>query len=237
MATTIDICQDMIQDRLAEILFLSTSSSQFNSAPSVAEISGCIYDWFFETKTVFYEYENFYLPWYFGVLCLSFSMAGVFVMFILKPKWIEKSWFPFFKFGFLLTFFQGPLSFMADYMNMNKDSIFHVVDRCFAVPLTFMAFLRILVTLPHQRNVTAIVSICGFFTAIYSHQKSGTAQSNADLEGFIFWHCMWHMYPIVEIVITCFDLFVLGEYDALEDRKKAFTNDNRSFSFIMRSLL
>jgi len=96
-----------------------------------------------------------------------------------------------------LTFFFvgiGPLSFAADYLNMHQDSVFHVIDRGLAIPLLLMEIWKLFLVWTHAQDrqlpVVATILLVG---AIYSFLRSQHAQSEYDVEGFILWHCRWHM--------------------------------------------
>jgi hypothetical protein len=43
------------------------------------------------------------------------------------------------------------------------------------------------------------------------------AQKKAhDVNGFVFWHCLWHIFPFQIICIETYDVYVLGEYNDVE---------------------
>lgn len=109
---------------------------------------------------------------------------------------------------------------MADYMNMEKDSLFHVLDRIFALPLTFLELFKIIIMLPRVHRTTAVLYALSFAIAIYSHVQSSAAQTRQDVDALIFWHNMWHMYPIFATVVTMFDVYILGSYEAIEEESK-----------------
>jgi len=51
--------------------------------------------------------------------------------------------------------------------------------------------------------------------AMSSFINGQNAQLDHNMDGFIFWHNMWHIYPLLCISIQFYDYFVLGEYAAL----------------------
>lgn len=98
--------------------------------------------------------------------------------------------------SFVLLFLvdEGPLSFAADYLNMDQDSVFHVIDRGLAIPLLLMEIWKLLVVWTHApaRRVPVVATVL-LLGAIYSFLRSQHAQSEFNVEGFILWHNRWHM--------------------------------------------
>ena len=44
--------------------------------------------------------------------------------------------------------------------------------------------------------------------AVFAFVQSTIAQSDLDRDGFIFWHTMWHLYPLMASAIALFDFYV-----------------------------
>lgn len=44
--------------------------------------------------------------------------------------------------------------------------------------------------------------------AVFAFRQSTTAQSNLDRDAFVFWHYVWHAYPLVVSSIILFDFYV-----------------------------
>jgi len=162
-----------------------------------------LYHWFFKTTTEFFQYD-LQLNYLFGLLCFSYSLSGC-VMLLLKPKWVTKTTFPYTSFALLFIFVQGPLSFSADYLNMTNDSIIHVIDRFMAVINTTLQSLRITLFYLYARPRIFILNLMAFIFAIFSFMKSQDSQQSHDVEGFIFWHNMWHCCPLLGIMIDVYD--------------------------------
>jgi hypothetical protein len=79
--------------------------SPFHSSDERAELSSCLSKWLFRSTTEFYD-QDVNLPWYFGALCLSYTIGGL-GMFIVKPKWTRRSNYPYVSFALFLAFVQG----------------------------------------------------------------------------------------------------------------------------------
>jgi len=115
------------------------------------------------------------------------------------------NYFPYYAYALLLVFAQGPLSFLADYISMSKDSYFHVIDRFSATVLIGVEFLKITLMVrehiykgrPFCRSVSLHGYVFAFVCAIMFFMKSQESQNQQDLKGFIFWHNLWHTYPLV----------------------------------------
>jgi hypothetical protein len=111
---------------------------------------------------------------------------------------------------------KAPLSFLADYVYMDQDSIFHVMDRMIAVPLMSLELWKVIClwrwcwtcgnkNMNHEHtgstlyyddyHHTTVVVLYTFGTimAIASFFLSQQSQSEQDLDGFILWHNRWHM--------------------------------------------
>ena len=114
----------------------------------------------------------------------------------------------------------APLSFLADYIYMDQDSIFHVIDRMVAVPLMtlelwkvsclwrWQAYVDITTstsiatrTVPkstsyyddyHKITVVVLYSF-GTIMAVGCFLLSQQSQSLRNINGFILWHNRWHL--------------------------------------------
>merc|ERR1719469_597279 len=124
-------------NRMTEVSFWWGDGHVDNEA-----INNCYGTFFNKTKTNFYESNDLNLPWWFGLLCFSYSFGGLNLL-LRPPPWAKSTSFPYHLFSYGLLLFQGPLSFMADYVNMTRDSVFHVIDRHCAILLFGMEFWHI----------------------------------------------------------------------------------------------
>ena len=88
-------------------MHLSECIDLFSESNAVdQEVRECIVNFFLRDKTNFHNDELLKLDPLFGALCLSFSFGGV-VMLMLRPKWQEKSNFPYTFVACWLIFVQG----------------------------------------------------------------------------------------------------------------------------------
>jgi hypothetical protein len=108
---------------------------------------------------------------------------------------------------------KGPLSFLADYCNMTSDSIFHVLDRAVAVPALVLEVVKLAAMFYHreQRWILTLYSL-SLALAMYSYTQSQVTQANVDRDGFVLWHSLWHIYPIMVCAILAFDRHLLSFY-------------------------
>jgi len=142
-----------------------------------------------------------------------------------KPK---KAGFPLFLATIAITV-QGPISFMADYMNMTNSSVIHVIDRCLALPNCAVEILKIYMSYKFVRTETFVIHAVGLLCALYAFMKSQEAQSNLDADGFIFWHNTWHIIPLTTIVLNVYEYVICGELDVSIPSKKTtskYANDS-----------
>uniref|UniRef100_A0A6S9JQJ6 Uncharacterized protein n=1 Tax=Ditylum brightwellii TaxID=49249 RepID=A0A6S9JQJ6_9STRA len=197
-------------------------------------LSECMSEWLFLAKTNFHGME-LNLPWYFGLFCLNYSFGGI-ASLITKPKWARNSYFPYVTFSLFLLFLQGPLSFMADYMNMTNESVWHALDKASAVPLTILELSKIYVMRPYTRPNVWTSYVFSLTFSMSSFLMSQLSQKNLDRDGFVFWHNLWHLHPLAVTCIMFYDFFVLGEYDssvALKDQEKKSTKPQLLSTVVM----
>jgi hypothetical protein len=71
-----------------------------------ADWRDCVAAWLFKSTTAFHKFDNWSLPWHFGVLCWSYAFGGL-TMFMTKPGWLEKTRLPYTMFALVLIFVQG----------------------------------------------------------------------------------------------------------------------------------
>jgi hypothetical protein len=95
---------------------------------------------------------------------------------------------------------KAPLSFMADYVYMDAESVCHVLDRILAVPMMSFEVYKVSCLWYYKRHtrgssgfVAVLLYTCCTIMAIASFLLSQQAQSRQDLPGFIVWHNRWHM--------------------------------------------
>ena len=199
--------------------------------------TAALLQWLFKTRMSFYNDDLLVLPWWFGLCCWNFAIAGVFMLWT-EPQWIHQPIttctvvvpgmstaaipiiFPYKIMAYLLICVQAPLSFLADYCYMTQDSYWHVVDRLLAVPLMMLELLKYILLVRHawyhgqvQSNPHAmplpLVVLYGMamILAMYSFVQSTQAQTTLDHDGFVHWHTMWHLFPLLAATITGLDFY------------------------------
>lgn len=195
----------MTMNRMAEVSFWMGHQHVDNEA-----IGRCYETFFTKRTTNFYMSNDLNLPWWFGLLCFSYSFGGLNLI-LQQPKWAKNTPFPYHFFSYGLLIFQGPLSFMADYVNMTEDSVFHVIDRCCAILLFGMEFWHIATRSSRTRAEVMVLILASIIFAGFSFMKSQESQRKVDAEGFTFWHAMWHTYPILVFCVLECEKLVFGE--------------------------
>ena len=110
---------------------------------------------------------------------------------------------------------------------MNKSSIVHAVDRFLALPLCLLELLKIISILKYSKQEKHFLWAysTAFCIAIYSFIQSQSAQTQKDLDGFIFWHCMWHMYPLLAIGIVSIERALSNAKDLKHDKEHPALSD------------
>jgi len=195
-------------------------------------------EWLLKTRMSFYGHD-LALPWWFGGGCWNFALGGLIMMWTTEPQWMAKTRFPWKTVACLLIFVQSPLSFLADYVYMEKDSYWHVVDRCLALPLMATEVYKYGLMCQHslmpcvrwfcdhvkwnsqqiakQTSTSSqqpamhplLIVLYGvaIVLAIAAFLQSTKAQSNLDRDAFVYWHTVWHLYPLVVSSIVLFDFY------------------------------
>jgi len=154
-------------------------------------------------------------------------------MLLTKPKWIEQSRFPYMTFAFLLIFVQGPLSCWADYVHMSNDSIAHSLDKALAVPLMMMEVWKVTLMIWHgMKPMVLVLYSMATTAAIVSLLNSSEAQLLGDRDGFVFWHGMWHIYPLIVSIIISVDYYFFGGDHACANDDSAKAVDEQQESAI-----
>ncbi|GFH56546.1 hypothetical protein CTEN210_13022 [Chaetoceros tenuissimus] len=193
-------------------MHLSECIDLFSESNTVdQEVRECIVHWLWRDKTNFHNDESLKLDPLFGALCLSFSFGGV-VMLMLRPKWQEKSNFPYTLFACWLIFAQGPLSFWADYMSMTLQSPAHVIDKFSASIMFVLYFWRIIDLYKHCRPSNFILQLAAASFAGFCFINAQDAQEAYDRDSWIFYHNLWHCFPLNLTAIQIYHTFILGDY-------------------------
>ena len=181
------------------------------------------------------EDDKLQTPIWFGLGCWTYAFGGLVMMTRPRPKWTYRSRFCFETYALILIFIQSPLSFMADYMNMTNSSVWHIYDRFFACTMFVLTFALIYCTHTCVPKVQPLILLMDILALIYASACficSQSAQvrlftvynrlrrnvfkgrfyldlkSRKDKDGFIFYHHLWHMYPIIKTCIYLIDLYI-----------------------------
>jgi len=178
----------------------------------------CFSSWLLKSNTDFYESENLVLPWWFGVLCFSYTVRAV-VDFFIAPKWHKHDRLPLPEMFLVLGCVQGLLSFTADFMNMTNNTVIHIFDRCLALPNFLVETAKILYAFNYVRRGTFWISILCLPCAAFCFLKSSDAQVAQDTDGFIFWHNMWHLIPLATVPVHIYEYIILGELDYSDSKE------------------
>jgi hypothetical protein len=103
---------------------------------------------------------------------------------------------------------------------MNNDSIVHVLDRLTATPAVMLEIGKLATMARHgERPLTMTLYGMSILLALFAFGQSQVAQANVDRDGFVLWHTIWHMYPVVAMGIILIDVHVLGGYAIHYQRK------------------
>lgn len=92
-------------------------------------------------------------------------------------------------------------------MNLTNDSIYHVLDRSFACINVFFECGKMLCI---YNNVGFEICCCYFANlsfGLFCFMNSQDAQMNSSPDLFIFWHTLWHVYPLIYTVIRIVELY------------------------------
>jgi len=173
-----------------------------------------------------------YLPTYFGILCWTYALAGM-VILSLPPKWClyggggfvtdsrkkekkyRRHWFPVRLYGWALILCQSPCSFLADYVHMTNISAWHTIDRFLACSMMCLELAKLITMSVYTRPYIYMLNLTSVGLAMFCFLQSQKSQQALDEDGFIFWHCGWHCYPIAACIIHITDHYLnrkWGEY-------------------------
>lgn len=102
---------------------------------------------------------------------------------------------------------------MADYVYLTHDHPVHTIDRFSALTMVALELNRHIAIMPCMRLFPTAAGITlSLLVALYSFSQSQRCQSEMNVDGFLFWHSMWHLYPLVCGAFEIFDVYCLGEY-------------------------
>lgn len=96
---------------------------------------------------------------------------------------------------------QAFLSIMADYFHIHHDSVWHGIDRYFALFNLITTLLRTLGSLNAWTVLLAAIPVRCYVGA-------NQAKEERDLESWHFWHFMWHL---TAASLVCLIIYMLHE--------------------------
>ncbi len=86
---------------------------------------------------------------------------------------------------------QGLLSIQADYNFCNSPSVFHGIDRCFAV---YNLCRCIQVVCHYSTRQEFFKILVSFLPVAFSGMSSRHSKIHENWDGWIFWHGLWHIF-------------------------------------------
>jgi hypothetical protein len=105
---------------------------------------------------------------------------------------------------------------------MTNNSPWHLIDRFIACLLMSLEMTKLITMRPYTRPVIYALHLIGVFMAIGCFIKSQASQRELDTNGFIFWHCGWHCYPILCTAVVGLDKWIdrnHGEYYFFKEKE------------------
>jgi hypothetical protein len=215
---------------LTECWEVAQSAYRSNGTAGTApRIGDCVSKWLHKTTTSFHNHEEMEQALvthaWFGALCFSFSFGGLFML-LLRPGWAKHNdsrSFAYSAFAYWLIFAQGPLAFFADYLYFTKENFVHVIDRFSAIPGVVMELWKLRHMIPHSKLITTVIYSFNLGLALTAFLQSQHYQSEHDVNGFLIWHSIWHLYPLVCSVIMSMDKVLFGD----ENESKSNTHRDR----------
>ena len=120
---------------------------------------------------------------------------------------------------------QSPCSFLADYVHMTNISPWHTIDRLLACNMMCLELAKLITMRTYTRPIIYMFNLAFCGMAVLSFLQSQKVQQALDENGFIFWHCAWHCYPIAACIIHLIEHYLnqkWGEYYPFDDGCDAF---------------
>jgi hypothetical protein len=96
---------------------------------------------------------------------------------------------------------------------MTNDHVVHVLDRFMATFMAVAYIWKMSALYFYGRPTTFFAQLVSFTFALFAFMNSQDAQETRDVNGFVFWHCLCHIFPFQIICIETYDVYVLGEYN------------------------
>jgi hypothetical protein len=88
-----------------------------------------------------------------------------------------------------------------------------------------------------MRPITVALYFMATGAAIVSFLHSQEAQRLGDIDGFVFWHGLWHVYPLVAAIVILVDFYSFGgDHDSVQDDKAKDKYPVPLSTYLMRKL-
>ena len=106
---------------------------------------------------------------------------------------------------------------------MTNNSPWHLIDRFLACLLMSFEIVKLITMRPYTRPAVYAMYLTSTAIAMGCFMKSQESQKLLDRDGFIFWHCGWHCYPLLGAAVVGLEKWIIsqyGEYHSFEKTKK-----------------
>uniref|UniRef100_A0A7S2SMK2 Uncharacterized protein n=1 Tax=Rhizochromulina marina TaxID=1034831 RepID=A0A7S2SMK2_9STRA len=130
-------------------------------------------------QCLFRDFRSSNLPWR-GKQCQSWVAGGSGLLFLLPVAVCPERW----EQGIWLL--QATLSFLADFVHIHHDSVFHGLDRVFA---TGMVVRLIYIACTRSHPAMALLAVPPLLCIVVGT----SAKNRLDLETWKIWHGLWHL--------------------------------------------
>ena len=103
---------------------------------------------------------------------------------------------------------------------MTNISIWHTIDRFLACCMMCLELSKLLTMRRFTRPYIYMLYLVFVAMAVFSFLKSQKSQQTLNEDGFIFWHCAWHFYPIACCPLHLVEHYMnnqWGEYYSFEE--------------------
>jgi len=154
------------------------------------------------------EFQNSGLPWTCNE-CRSVVAGGSGVLYCLPALFCKSN-----RVEQCIWLAQALLSIMADYVYVGRNSWIHGIDRIFATVNTFAVIFRAAFGLKIITMTIGIIPISSFILANRSKHQ-------LDLQGWIFYHFLWHLTGSVIVAFTVHLLYTCPDYN--EDKSTSYS--------------
>lgn len=102
---------------------------------------------------------------------------------------------------------------------MTNNSPWHAIDRFIACFMLSLELVKLLVMGRYTRPFIYSLNLICTGVAMFCFVQSQKSQQILNEDGFVFWHCGWHCYPIMASIVHLLEIFLnqrWGEYYSFE---------------------